>query len=211
MMYRVIQIFHMRTGNGNKLTFLISGSALFVFAVVFFVVPLLISPSVTLPERFVTARGAAAVISGEIVRLTSETNNAIHAVNTLDFSKEKEQALELIARARETNKEAYGKAFALSQELQKIAESLAEIQSVEGRRIAYEAVATELSLVSEFISYTQNLQSFLDSVAALVVSDTEANKTAVNQSLLAVNEKTRLINELNGQFNMKMEEFEKEL
>jgi hypothetical protein len=65
--------------------------------------------------------------------------------------------------------------------------------------------------VSEFITYTQNLQTFLDAVAALVVMNTEGNKTAVNQSLLAVNEKTRLINELNGRFTLKMEEFEKTL
>ncbi len=201
----------MYKGNRNKLTFFVAGGALVVFLVFFFVVPLFISSKTPLPQKFVNARGAAALISSDIVRLTSETNNAIHAVDTLDFSKEKDRALGLINQAKETNKEAYGKAFTLSQELQKLAESLENIQSPESRRIAYEAVATELSLVSEFITYTQNLQTFLDAVGALVITNTDGNKTAVNQSLLAVNEKTRLINELNGRFNLKMEEFEKTL
>lgn len=201
----------MHKGNRNTLTFFFAGGAFIAFLALFFVAPLFVSPKTSLPRQFINARGAAAIVSNDIVRLTSETNNAIHAVDTLDFSKEKEKALGLIDQAKETNKEAYGKAFALSQELRKLAESLEGIQSPESRRIAYEAVATELSLVSELIAYTQNLQTFLDAVEALVMANTDSNKTAVSRSLFAVNEKTRIINELNGQFNLKMEEFEKTL
>lgn len=201
----------MGKGNINKIIFFTSVAALVICAVIFFVLPFFISQETPLPQRFVDSSRSAGEVSKEIVSLTTKTNNAIHTVNSLDLLKDKETAISLLNEAREANKKAYDQAFLLSQNLQGIAESLAGIRSQESQRIGYDAVATELALVSEFITYTQNLQVFLDRVSVLMHTNTEEQKAAVNESLLVVNEKTRIINQLNADFLRRMKEFEDSL
>ncbi|KKU15686.1 hypothetical protein A3D55_02120 [Candidatus Jorgensenbacteria bacterium RIFCSPHIGHO2_02_FULL_45_20] len=198
----------MASTNRNKIVFLSAGTALVVFIALFFFLPLFTHPKENFPMKFIDARAAAARVSKDIVALTNETNDIIGSVDTLDFSSDKEKALSLIREAKNANGEAYNKAFALSQELQKLAESLADIKSPENQRVMYEAVAVELSLVSEFITYTQNLQTFLDKVASVVSSNTEANKLAVQDGLKAVNEKITVINNLNETFLSKIARFD---
>jgi len=160
------------------------------------------------PERFIQARKSAASVSEDIVRLTNDTNEKVAKINVLEIKGKGEEALALIQGARASNEAAYGKAFELSQNLKALAESLVEIRSLGEQRIAYEAVAVELSLVSEFISYTQALNTFLSNLTTLILDNTIQNQNTVRVSISAVNEKTAIINNLNRQFIERMKMFD---
>jgi len=163
------------------------------------------------PERFIEARKNASLVSEDIVRLTNETNEKVAKINVLEIKGKGEEALALIQSARASNEAAYGKAFELSQNLKTLAESLVEIRSPGEQRIAYEAVALELSLVSEFISYTQTLGTFLSNLTTLILDNTIQNQNTVRASISAVNEKTTIINGLNKQFLERMRMFDESL
>ncbi|MEW6617409.1 MAG: hypothetical protein AB1333_03260 [Patescibacteria group bacterium] len=164
-----------------------------------------------IPERFIEARKSASLVSEDIVRLTNETNEKVAKINVLEIKGKNEEALALIQSARASNEAAYGKAFELSQNLKTLAESLSEIRSPGEQRTAYEAVAVELSLVSEFISYTQVLNNFLGDLTTLILDNTIQNQNIVRSSISAVNEKTAIINGLNRQFLEKMRMFDESL
>ncbi len=161
-----------------------------------------------IPQRFVDARKNAALVSSDIVRLANETNDKIAQINVLEIKGKKSDALALIQDARTSNGAAYTKAFELSQNLKTLAESLGDIHSPGEQRIAYEAIAIELSLVSEFISYTQALNTFLGNLTTLILDNTIQNQNIVRTDISAVNEKTSSINNLNSQFTEKMKTFD---
>lgn len=201
----------MNQGNRNKIIFFASSGVLVLCAVIFFVLPFFVSADPKLPNQFVESFQSASQVSKDIVSLTAKTNDAIRAIGDLDAAKDGERVFALIREAREANEKAYDQAFLLSQDLQKIAESLAGVRSQESQRIAYDAIATELALVSEFIAYTQNLQLFLDRMSALVYVDVPEQRAAVEEVIAEVNEKTRSINQLNADFLSKMRSFEESL
>src|SRR3989344_9248214 len=161
-----------------------------------------------LPPLFLEARKEASLISQKIVDLTDDVNEKIKAANLSDSNGNKNDALVSIKEARQINTEAYDQAFELSRQLQKLAESLAEIKSQNSQRSAYEAVAVELALVSEFINYTQALNTFLDNLSVAVATDSFANRRAAENYLQEVNKKANLINDLNEEFLVKMSIFD---
>lgn len=162
------------------------------------------------PKSFMDARQAASITSKQIVDLTNLTSEKIKQVNVSSLGgQEREQALSLIRDARATNTQAYQKAFELSQNLQRLAETLNEIKSADAQRIAYDSVATELSLVSEFIGYTQSLNTFLDNLGILVSSNTIKNQETVRANLQEVNSRAAQVNTLNNTFNQKMQQLDK--
>lgn len=165
--------------------------------------------SAEVPQSFIKAREDAALVSKKIVELTSATNESIKAASELEIQGKEDQAASIIQEARESNREAYENAFELSRHLQKMAESLAFIGSRKGQSLAYGAVAVELSLVSEFISYTQNLNSFFDSLALALSSDSLEGRKDIETHLAAVNESTNTINNLNEEFLAKIGQFDR--
>jgi len=161
------------------------------------------------PQQFLEARRNAAEVSANIVGLTQSTNEKIKAINLSDLNGNAERALSLIQEARATNNEAYKSAFELSRGLQTMAEALAQIKSLESRRQAYEAVAVELGLVSEFINYTGSLNNFLDSLNRAIATNSPADRLTAENYLKEVNQKTETINNLNQEFSAKIGKFDK--
>lgn len=208
---RTISNTAMNQRNRNTIIFFVSSGVLILFAVIFFILPFFVSADPKLPSQFVESFQSASRVSEDIVSLTAKTNDAIRTIGDLDVSRDKEKIFSLIREAREANEKAYDHAFLLSQDLREITESLAGINSQESQRIAYDAIATELALVSEFIVYTQNLQLFLDRMSALAYVDVPEQRASVEEAIAAVNEKTRSINELNADFLSKMKLFEESL
>ncbi len=185
--------------------------ALVIVGIVFFitgsVMGVLAFSTKSLPETFISSRDNAAAISQEIVTLTNQTEKALEDANKLDIQGKGKDALGLINQARKKNNTAYEKAFELSGQLKNLAESLQNI-SGESQRIAYEAVATELALVSEFIVYTKNVNTFLDELSSTISQNTQANRQAVQSALQEANGGVKKINALNNQFLQKMGEFD---
>lgn len=161
-----------------------------------------------IPPQFLEARQNASAVSGQIVDLTTRTNEKIKAVNLSDLSGNAGNTLSFIQEARNLNSDAYVAAFELSRQLQKMAESLEQIKSLDTRQEAYEAVAVELALVSEFISYTQSLNNFLDSLTKAIAMESSAERGAGEKYLTEVNEKTATINNLNQEFSAKIRKFD---
>ena len=164
-----------------------------------------------IPASFTEARGEAAGVSQDIVALTTKTNKTIEAINAAESAGDINQALYLIDEARTTNVQAQKKAFELSKNLQKMTESLQEIGPRESQQLAYEAIAIELSLTSEFITYTGALNDFLNTLAKTIATGGYGSQQSIAQSLATVNTKAALINDLNRQFNDKMKAFDASL
>ncbi|MEK7630036.1 MAG: hypothetical protein AAB432_01470 [Patescibacteria group bacterium] len=168
-------------------------------------------PGIQLPANFINSREQAALVSQKIVELTTRTANKISSLNVPSVASNPNEALLLIRDARETNSEAYNQAFELSQNLQKLGESLSQIKDTYSQQTAYEALATELSLVSQFIIYTQNLNSFLDKLSVFINAGSSANQMAVKDALAEVNDRANAINKLNQDFLSKMADFDNSL
>lgn len=167
--------------------------------------------TVLLPRAFLDARFSAALVSRRIVELTGETNATIKEINILDGKGDSRRARALVGEARTNNEEAYRSAFELSRHLQALAESLSELKSTKSQRIAYEAVAIELSLVSEFINYTEHLNDFLDKLDRALAANTPALRNEIYDALRDVNESAETINKLNNEFSEKMRKFDDSL
>lgn len=161
----------------------------------------------TVPVDFIAARQKASIVSQDIVNLTTETGKKISEANQAEMSGNTEQLLGFVNDAKNSNSSAYQKAFDLSQILQQMAGALNNVQSNK-QELGYEAVALELSLVSEFISYTQNLNSFLDILTRSALNNTPNSQKEIKDSLERVNQKAILINNLNKNFIDKMTAFD---
>lgn len=166
---------------------------------------------VELPQRFVSAREKTALTSQEIVRLMELTSEKIKAINLEDFNRNINEAIALVSEARKNNSEAYSKTAELARRLEELASSLNEIKSRKLQRSAYEAVAVELSLVSEFIVYTHILNNFFDSLSRAIITDSLADRLNVEMKLDEVNRQARKINNLNKEFLSKISSFDESL
>lgn len=153
-----------------------------------------------LPEEFVRARQSAALTSQDIVDLAKLTSERLAEVNLLELEGDTIRALTVVADARASNQAAYGKAFELTQHLQALARSLEDVSSVTKQREGSEAVAIELALVSEFIIYTQKVDTFLDALERAIRFNVESNRAAAAAALDEVNAKVISINALNNAF-----------
>src|SRR3989344_1183045 len=183
--------------------------AAIIGAVVFIVlVFLVISKSTELPKEFIDARGKAADTSKTIVELTTQTAGIIERANVFDSGGDSEKVLTLISTARSNNNQAYEKASLLAQQLKELAESLDTIPSKKSKQLAYESVAVELSLVSEFIVYTNRLNAFLDTLARAVATDFFSARREVYDRLREVNAQARKINAINQEFLKRIGDFD---
>ncbi len=163
------------------------------------------------PPSFMEARKAAATVSQDIVTLTSKTNATIQTINATEKTGSADRILGLIDEARATNAQAYQKAFELSKDLQQMTEALSQVGPRESQRLAYEAIAIELSLTSEFITYTGALGDFLSALAKTTTTGVYGNRQTIAQELATVNAKAAIINNLNREFNEKMTAFDASL
>lgn len=195
----------------KKLFLIISLSLVGLVAILFgiaFGVPYLQSRA-PLPQGFPEARTRAGQISQDIVMLSNQTNENLKALSALDPKKDKTRADELINDARNKNQAAYTKAVELSTELQKMSESFRGIQSLSLQRVVYEAIAIEISLVTEFIQYTEDFNIFLEVVSVFLADGSAENKIKVQNAERVVNQRITNINQLNDAFLSQMEKFEK--
>lgn len=186
---------------------LLALGSIFVLFLVIFIATFIVGKSLRLPKEFVEFERAAANISKSIVDKTNLTNEKIKNANDFDFIGDRNRTLAMIDEARKSNNEAHTQAFDLSKYLQKMAESLNKFESTEGKIKAYEAVTIELSLVNEFLGYTESLNNFLDTLTNAVNNNNETNRNLVKDRLAAVNIGARNINTLNQEFLIRIQSF----
>jgi hypothetical protein len=187
----------------SKRAFLIGGAVVILALLTYGIFRVLNRPF-ELPFQFIIARDEAGRVSQEIVDLTGRTIGLIKNANVSDFAGAASDAVKLINEARQANERSYNKAFELSLAVQKMAEALSDIRPREVQQIAYEAASIELALISDFISYTQYLNQFLDFLAIAVRTDNRSDRQAAASALAEVNQKITSINNLNQAFFAKM-------
>lgn len=192
----------------NKQTKIAAIASVLVLALLFVSIYLLRkgnggSASANLPPNFLISRQEASVISQNIVDLTNKTDGKIAEANAADLAGDKERAKVLVEDAQNMNKEAYQAASDLAAQLKILTESLATMNP-SSQRLAYEAVATEFSLVSEFIVYTQNLNGFLEKLLVSMETDVHVSKEDIASALQSTNDSAKKINSLNTEFNARM-------
>ena len=166
-------------------------------------------PPVKPPAEFLTARQRGAEISQKIVELTSVTNQKIKEINSLDLNGDILKAMALIEEVKNKNQEAYDQAVKLSEEMRKMAESLEKISFFLSRQIAVEAITLEVSLITNFIDYTQILNRFLNNVLQAIATSDSNYRRLAEEDLGEINTKTWTINSLNQQSLEKMRVFDK--
>ena len=167
------------------------------------------NPADNLPQNFLLSRKTVALISQNIVDLTNKTSDKITAANTADNAGDKTNARVLIEDAQVKNKEAYRAAAQLADQLKILTESLSQMKSLDSQRLAYQAVATELSLVTEFVVYTQNLNDFLEKLIVSMETDVKVSKSDIAGALKNTNDSAKKINSLNAEFNDRMVRLDK--
>lgn len=160
------------------------------------------------PVEFLAARERGAEISQKIVELSSATAEEIAEINSLDLNNDYDKASGLIEDAKNKNQEALAQAVKLGNEVQKMAESLDEIDSSRSQELAMKAITTETSLLTNFMEYKSFLDQFLTNLnLAFATSKAEYRQAATN-NLLDLNIKTGTIKNLNQQFLEQMKEFD---
>ncbi len=162
-----------------------------------------------LPEELNDARARAGKISSDIVRLSKEANDNIKALGALEPGGDGGQAQGLIEEAKSKNKDAYEKSVALSHELQLMAQVLPRVKSPAAEQVLYRAITVEISLVTEFIQYTKDLNTFLENVSEFLRVKTQESRFRVQSQEQAVNARVERINSLNDEFLKYMEELDK--
>lgn len=198
----------------NRQTKMVAVAAVLVLTILFVVVYFVRKGSgapttATLPQTFLLSRQTAALISQNIVDLTNKTDEKIAAANVADNAGDTWRAKALIEEAQTINKEAYGAASQLAAQLKILTESLSGVQPISSQRLAYNAVATELSLVTEFVVYTQNLNGFLEKLLVSMETDVKVSKSDIAAALKSTNESAKKINALNTEFNDRMARLDK--
>lgn len=161
-----------------------------------------------IPADFTAAREKAAVISQDIVGFTNETAAKIELANQAEAGGDEQKTISLINDAKVSNRMAYQKAFELSSALREMTSALSGVHGSQ-QQAGYEAVAVELSLTSEFISYTDALDQFLNALTNSFLAKDFPNRKILEGALKSVNDKIKLINDLNRSFNEKMSVFDK--
>lgn len=166
-------------------------------------------PPVKPPTEFLTARQRGAEISQKVVELTSATNEKIKEINSSDLNGDILKAMALIEEVKNKNQEAYAQAVKLSEEMRKMAESLEKIFLFSSRQIAVKAISLEVSLITNFIDYTQILNQFLSNLYKAIATSDRSYRRLAEENLTEINAKTWAINSLNQQFLEEMRVFDK--
>lgn len=163
------------------------------------------------PEEFRAARLGVLAASARLETLSKEINELVREAGELETAGDKPGTLVAISRAGEKNDAAYAEALALSKELEKMTLALRNIRPPIIQQIAFQAVASEASLVKSFVEYTQNLNSFFNAQTQAVAADLETKRAEAKRYLDAANARRDTINGLSRDFTTLLEQFDKSL
>ncbi len=185
---------------------------LFIALAVFFVWRFFIYAPKIVPSPFLEARKEGANISQAIVGLTEDSNRRLQLIGTLENVSDYDQALRLVLKNLESNKEIRDRAFELSRRLETMAGAISAIEPKEAQFKAQEAIAAELSLISKLISYNQLLNQLLEVLRAKIIAGTNGGRLEgageISALVERINEEIAVINGLNRKFNDTMGEFD---
>jgi len=152
------------------------------------------------------ARQEASVIASEIVSLSNESTNNLNEIAQLDKEKKYTEALLLVSRELERNRQAREKAIKLSVHLETMAKNLNQISPASASQLALQAISSETGLISRLITYNDYLTQLLEVLREKFLGKNIGNK--IPELIAKINDEAQAINDLNQKFNEIMKEFD---
>ncbi len=160
------------------------------------------------PGDFLKARQEASLAAKKIVSISDESSNNIKEVSKLDEERKYSEALNIISRELERNREARGKAIQLSIQLEIMAKNLAQISPASAGQKALEAVSSETALISRLITYNDYLTQLLEVLKVKFLRN--GGGDGVPELIQKINNEAQAINDLDKKFNDAMKGFDSE-
>ena len=161
----------------------------------------------TAPQDFMEARQQGALIAQNIVDLSNQSTNDLAKVNDLDKSGDYTDALVLTTNIISKNQTLRDQATSLSDQVEAMAKSLPEISSSEAQQAALDAISSRLALVSELISYSNDLNKLLVTLQGHFTG-TSIKRGDVQTIVDQINTDVNAINNFNSQAQSSMAEFD---
>jgi len=179
---------------------------IFIILLAYFVLRFLIVDIKNVPEDFLRARQEASLIAQDIVTISNESTNSLGEIVRLDKERKYTEALVLISKELERNRQARERAIKLSVQLETMAKNLAEISPASAGQKALEAISSETALISRLITYNDYLTQLLEILRGKFLGKTDGDRIA--ELITKINDEARAINDLNQKFNDTMNEFD---
>jgi len=158
------------------------------------------------PEDFLQARQEASLIAQDIVTISNESTNSFAEIARFDKERKYTEALVLISKELERNRQAREKAIKLSVQLETMAKNLAQISPSSAGQKALEAISSETALISRLITYNDYLTQLLEILRGKFLGKNQGDK--IPELIAQINGEIQAINDLNRKFNETMKEFD---
>lgn len=188
--------------------------AVAVIAVVLVVAGIALSASldnsggrVVVSDEFRVARYNAGITSRQVAELSHVAREKMKQANEAENAKDSARAESLLNEAQLANNEAARNAAELSRHLQVLIGDINGMPAGKSQRYAYGAMTAEISLVSEYIVYTKNLNEAIVAIARGIEMGKQ-DKKLIDAAVAKANENVRRINELNDEFQSKIAQFD---
>ena len=158
------------------------------------------------PAKFLEANRTGVSIAENIVTLSKESAERIAVISNLDKEGKIAEALDLVYRELERNKEMREEAVRLSRELEIMAGAVEEINPENFRVRALQAINAEVSLMNRLINYNDYLFQLLTALRDKFLYNIAPPKDKIDELIAKINTETQEINELNTRFNEEIRE-----
>ncbi|MEK7149583.1 MAG: hypothetical protein AAB757_01245 [Patescibacteria group bacterium] len=159
------------------------------------------------PLEFFKARQEASLIAHGIVKLSTDSAERVGQISNLNDKQNYTEALNLVTREMEKNREIRQKAIELSANLEIMARSTAKIYPDSSARVALEAVSIETTLISQLVDYSDYLNQLLEILRAKLLGQSNSHDK-INELIKKINAEAKTVNELNQKFNDLMNQFD---
>lgn len=160
-----------------------------------------------IPRDFVDARLQGALIAQNIVNLSNQSVGDINKINELDKEGNYTEALNLTTSVINQSAEIRNQAVALSSQIERMIKGLSDINSLDARQAALEAISSRLALLSRLINYSGYLGQLLDVLRSRFVGGPSHNQE-VQTVVTQINSEVAAINNFNNQATQAMNRFD---
>lgn len=157
--------------------------------------------SLVVPAKFLEANRAGVSIAERIVDLSQESAERIGAISKLDKENRISEALDLVYRELERNKEMREEAVKLSKELEAMTATLDEIEPDSVRTRVLQAINAEVTLMNRLVDYNDYLYQILSALRDKFLYNIAPPKNKIDELIAKINQETKEINDLNARFN----------
>ncbi|MBU6500523.1 MAG: hypothetical protein KGJ89_03660 [Patescibacteria group bacterium] len=161
----------------------------------------------TIPQDFTDARLQGALISQNIVNLSNQSVLDLSKINELDNRGSYTDALNMTTDVIKQSQQIRDQAVELSSQIEVMTKSLSDIDSLEARQAALEAISNRLALISRLINYSGYLGQLLDTLRNHFTGSKYDNNDITNL-VDQINSEVRAINNFNNQATQAMDRFD---